>query len=31
MNIPDKNQRNRTSLRQLEKIKTIIEDRWEEV
>ena len=31
MNIPDKNQRNRTSLWQLEKMKTIIEDRWEEV
>ncbi len=31
MNIPDKNQRNRTSLWQLEKMKTIIEEHWEEV
>ena len=31
MNIPDKNNRNRTSLWQLEKMKTIIAERWEEV
>ena len=31
MKIPNKNHRNRTSLWQLEKMKTIIEDRWEEV
>ena len=31
MNIPNKNHRNRTSLWQLEKMKTIIAERWEEV
>ena len=31
MNIPNQNRRNRLSLRQSEKIRSMIESRWEEV